>query len=160
MLLNIYIQEIHISAVPLLMEEKYLFISLNLIKDLKNFKNPIQTNPTKTTSLLLDSPAPGRAVDLLQQVAAFLLGAGGKKAVITGDDSCCPVESCMINSIIPIVLADFLPGICIFSAKNGFSIFFYFGDDVLPYVSVKVAEWHHHHRNLPLMEKKKKVEFH
>lgn len=74
MLLNIYMQEIHIITVPLLMEEKYLFISLDLIKDLKNFKNP-----TQTTSQLLESSAPGRAVDLLQQVAAFLLGDGEKK---------------------------------------------------------------------------------
>lgn len=79
MLLNIYVKVIHISTVPLLMEDKYFFISLDLIKDLKNLKNPTQTNLTKTTSQLLVSPAPGRAVDLLQQVAAFLLGAGGKK---------------------------------------------------------------------------------
>lgn len=69
-MLNIYIQEIHISTVPLHGRDIFIY-HLGLDKILKKLG---KNNPTKNSSQLLESPAP-----VLQQVAVFLLGAGEKK---------------------------------------------------------------------------------
>lgn len=117
MLLNICIQEICISTVPLWMEEKYFFFSLDWIKDLKILKTPTKINANQP------NPKPQPAIEVSSCWKSYgLASAGGslspgswrKKAVIMGDDPCCPVESCMMNSVRPSVLEGFLPGILYF----------------------------------------------
>lgn len=80
------------------MEEIYLFITLDLIKDLKNLKKTTQLNQNQ-------QPAIGVSSSCASAGGSLSPGSWRKEALIAGDDPCCPVESCMIYDVIPIFLA-------------------------------------------------------